>query len=297
MVIPEEVYRSAQLSPRALEHRIRKFGLRSVINLRTKEKKTSWLKDEQKVTEVHGVDFHLIRLSAHMPPRETLLKLVRLLDTAKRPMLLHCQMGVGRSGIASAMAVLLAGGTISEARKQFGLTYGFVPLIYRTDLPKVLDNYEQWLGEQGGSHTPKKFRQWVENNYVPYYFRARLEPMDVPTSIDRGSRQTLYFLATNISPQPWRLSSDRHRGVHLGAKVRSSEANPEKEISLHGGLRDLTVSPGESVVLELEIPLSLESGDYHFFVDLVDERGRYFSYMGSEPITFKLSVEKPDPLR
>jgi protein tyrosine phosphatase (PTP) superfamily phosphohydrolase (DUF442 family) len=293
-VIPNEVYRSAQLSPEALEHRIRELSLRSVINLRTNEKTRSWFNSEQEVAKAHGVDLHLIRLSVFMPPRGTLQQLVHLLDTARRPLLLHCERGVERSGIASAVAVLLSGGNIAEARKQFRLTYGFVPLICHADLIKVLDDYGQWLAVRGCPHTPERFRHWVENDYIPYFYRARLEPLDVPTSIIRGNGVLMRFRATNTSPQPWRFRSDPNWGVHLGAKVRLFEPNSREEFELRGGFRDLTVVPGESVVLEIGIPSTLKSGRYKFLVDLVDERVKWFSDMGSEPITFDLRVENSD---
>ena len=290
-VIPNEVYRSSQLSPEVLERRIRELSLRSVINLRTNENTTSRFKGEQEVTEVHGVDLHLIRLRVSMPPRGTLQQLVHLLNTVRRPLLLHCERGVERSGIASAVAVLLSGRNIAEARKQFGLTYGFVPLLCPSDLLRVLDDYGRWLAVRGWAHTPERFRRWVENDYVPYFYRARLEPLDVPTSIIRGSGVLMRFRATNTSPQPWRLRSDPNRGVHLGAKVRMFEPNVKKEFELRGGFRNLTVAPGDSVVLKIETPATLESGRYKFFVDLVDERVKWFSDMGSEPITFELRIE------
>jgi protein tyrosine phosphatase (PTP) superfamily phosphohydrolase (DUF442 family) len=290
-VIPNEVYRSAQLSPVALERRIKEFSLRSVINLRTGEMKASWIKAEQKVTKVHGVDLHLVRLSASMPPQATLQKLVHLFDTARRPLLLHCEKGVMRSSFASAVAVLLAGGDVEEARKQFKLTYGFVPLNSYSDLLKVLDDYRDWLTVRVWSHTPERFRRWVENDYIPYFYRARLEPLDVPTSIAKGSRTIFYFRATNTSPQLWRLSSKPDHGIHIGAKVLWFNPSGQQKIELRGGFRDFTVAPGESVVLELEIPPILESGRYQFLVDLVDEYVHWFSDMGSEPILFDLHVE------
>jgi protein tyrosine phosphatase (PTP) superfamily phosphohydrolase (DUF442 family) len=295
-VIPNEVYRSAQLSPETLRRRIREFRLQSVINLRSDEETKSRFKGEQEVTEVHGVNLHFIRMSVFMPPRKTLQQLVHLLSTAQRPLLLHCARGVERSGIASAVAVLLSGGTIAEARKQFALTYGFVPLVCQPDLPKVLDDYEQWLVVRGWSHTPERFSRWVEKDYVSYFYRARLEPLDVPASIVRGTGGLMRFRATNTSPLPWRLRSDGDRGVHLGAKVQMFEPSIKQEFELRGGYRNLTVIPGESVVLEMMIPNTLESGRYKFFMDLVDERVKWFSDMGSEPITFELHVEDSDTL-
>lgn len=290
-VIPNEVYRSGQLSQIALEHRIRELNLRSVINLRSSGSKSPWFKDEHEVTQSHGVDFYPIRMSAFMPPRPTLRHLVRVIDTAKRPFLLHCLKGVERSGFVSAAVLLLAGKNIPEARKQFGLAYGFVPLVCSPDLLKVLDDYEHWLTAQGKSHSPGRFRHWVEHSYVPHFYRARLEPLDWPTSIVRGKKVALRFRATNISPQPWRHSSRQDRGVHLGAKGRLLQPIVGEEFELRGGFHDLTIAPGDSVVLELEIPPFLEPGHYQFVVDLVDERVRWFSDMGSEPISLKLEIQ------
>jgi undecaprenyl-diphosphatase len=293
-VIPGEVYRSAQPSPASLDRRIKKLGLRSIINLRTEENKAPWLEAESKVAETHGVNLYLVRLSVFMPPRATFRQLIHLLDTTRRPLLLHCEAGVDRSGIASAVAVLLAGGDVAEARKQFGLSYGFVPWLGSPDLPQVLDHYENWLTAQGWSHTPDRFKQWVENDYVPYFYRARLEPLEVPTSIVKGNSANLRFRAINISPQPWRFSSRQDRGIHFGVTMRPFAPGHGQEIELRGGFQDLTVAPGEAVVLELAIP-PLESGRYRVLVDLVDEGKKWFSDMGSEPVIFELRIEDSNP--
>jgi protein tyrosine phosphatase (PTP) superfamily phosphohydrolase (DUF442 family) len=288
-VIPHEVYRSAQPSSAALERWIRELDLRTVINLRG-TKVNSPFNAERAVTEAHRVDFYILPLaSGSMPHRRALQQLVHHLDTAKRPILLHCAQGIERSGLASAVAVLLAGGDVAEARKQFSLNYGFVPWL--DTHPKMLDDYEQWLALQGWSHTPDRFRHWVENDYVPYFFRARIEPLKVPTSIAKESTVVLRFRVTNTSPQPWRFRSERDRGIHLGAKVRLLEQGVEDEIQLRGGFRDLIVAPGEAVVLEMEVPPFSKAGCYHFSVDLLIENVQWFSSMGSDPYIFELLVE------
>jgi protein tyrosine phosphatase (PTP) superfamily phosphohydrolase (DUF442 family) len=166
-VIPNAVYRSAQPSAVELKRWIEELSLRSVINLRG-ERSTSWFKDEQAVTEAYGVDLYSIPLgNGSIPPRSALRQLIHLLDTARRPILLHCAHGIERSGIASAVVVLLAGGDVVEAREQFRLIYGFIPGL--DEHPKMLDYYEQWLAMRGWSSTPDRFRYWVENDYVPYF--------------------------------------------------------------------------------------------------------------------------------
>jgi hypothetical protein len=81
----------------------------------------------------------------------------------------------------------------------------------------------------------------------------------------------------------------------LGAKVRLSDPSVGPEAELRGGFLDLIVGPGEAIVLELEVPPFFESGRYQFFVDLVDERVKWFSEMGSDPITFELRIEDLAP--
>jgi protein tyrosine phosphatase (PTP) superfamily phosphohydrolase (DUF442 family) len=88
-VIPDAIYRSAQPSPGTLDRRIRELGLRSVITLSADEEGVSRFETKNSVIGSHGVNFHMIRLTVSMPPRATLQQLVHLLDTAKRPLLLH----------------------------------------------------------------------------------------------------------------------------------------------------------------------------------------------------------------
>jgi undecaprenyl-diphosphatase len=288
-VISHQVYRSAQPSPDALERWIRELGLRTVINLRG-ENDSAWFKAEHAVAKAHTVDVYNLELaSGSLPHRKALLQLVHHLDTAPRPILLHCAQGIERTGIASAAAVLLAGGSVEEARRQFSLNYGFVPML--DDRPKMLDDYEQWLAVHGRSHSPDGFRHWVENDYVPSFFRARIEPLNVPASISRESMVMLRFKATNMSPLPWTFSSKHDRGIHLGAKVRLFEQGNDQEMELRGGYCDLTVPPGETVVLDMEVPPFPRAGRYLFYVDLLEENVRWFSSMGSDPYQFELLVE------
>jgi protein tyrosine phosphatase (PTP) superfamily phosphohydrolase (DUF442 family) len=302
-VIPKEVYRSAQPSPEVLERWISELGIRSVINLRG-ERQEPWFRAERAVTEAQGVDLYNILLSnGTIPQTSALLELVYLLDTARRPVLLHCAHGIERSGIASAVAVLLAGGDLAEAQEQFGFTYGFVSWF--DDPPELLDDYEHWLALRAWSHTPDRFRRWVKKYYVPSFYRARIEPLDVPTSIAKGTPVILRFRATNTSPKPWRFRKSEHdRGIYLVARVLLLEPGVKGMTRLWGKtgrylrsrLRDITVAPGETVVLEIRVPPLRKPGRYQFFVDLVylDKSAGPFSGMGSGPLIFELGVESSE---
>ncbi|WP_339913737.1 hypothetical protein [uncultured Brevundimonas sp.] len=57
-----EVYRSAQPSAEALARYHRRFGIRTVINLRGKNESESWYRDEIETSErlgIHHIDFRM----------------------------------------------------------------------------------------------------------------------------------------------------------------------------------------------------------------------------------------------
>ncbi|MCX5737601.1 MAG: tyrosine-protein phosphatase, partial [Proteobacteria bacterium] len=206
----------------AIAGRVRELGLRSVVNLRGAKGKDDrrWLADERSASRRNGIEHVSLRMSSDdIPPAQTLRELVRILDTAPRPLLLHCAAGAERSGLASAVAVLLHGGDLAAAHAEFALDKGFVYLV-NPRLPRVLDAYEQWLA--GQPTTPDRFRTWVTTEYAPYFYRARIEPIDAPARIAAGAATDLRVRVTNTSRQAIPFRSARDHGVHLGAKLRGS---------------------------------------------------------------------------
>src|SRR5512141_159103 len=55
-VVPAEIYRSAQPKPAQLERVIRDYGVRTVINLRGRNERSGWYKEEQTVCKKNGVE-------------------------------------------------------------------------------------------------------------------------------------------------------------------------------------------------------------------------------------------------
>src|SRR5690606_6151821 len=152
-VVPGGVYRSAQPSGSELDAFIDRLGLRSVLNLRGERGGSEWLAEERAVSRARGVEHYTVRLSAKdLPPAQRLREIVAILDGAPRPLLLHCQGGVERSGLVGAVAVLLEGGDLAAARAQFAPSKGFISWISRSELPRLLDRYEAWLAERGEGH-------------------------------------------------------------------------------------------------------------------------------------------------
>ena len=100
--------------------------------------------------------------------RAQLRTVVRTLDTAEYPMLIHCQWGAERTGLISAFAELLRpGSTPADARAQFSIRYLFLPINDGKIMAEHLDQYESWLAANGWTHEPAHFRRWVEEGYRP----------------------------------------------------------------------------------------------------------------------------------
>ena len=287
-VVEGKIYRSAQPSGAEIDAWVRELGLRSVVNLRGAKGKDDrhWLAEERAATARNGIEHLSLRMSSDdMPPAQTLRELVRVLDTAPRPLLLHCRAGAERSGLASATAMLLEGADLAAARAEFALDKGFVYAI-NPRLPRVLDDYEAWLA--GQPTTPERFRSWVATEYAPYFYRARIEAIDAPSRIAAGEAAELLVRVTNTSRQTIPFQASRERGVHLGAFVRTADGAPPLE--LRGGFVDLELASGAATELTLSLPPIETPGHYEIEVDLVDEGVKWFQMLGSRPLALPIEV-------
>ena len=83
---------------------ITKYGIKTLINLRGSHPDESWWADENTLAEKMGVNFVNIAMSAKtIPSRENLIMLLDAYKNSPRPILIHCQAGVDRTGEAVAV--------------------------------------------------------------------------------------------------------------------------------------------------------------------------------------------------
>jgi protein tyrosine/serine phosphatase len=164
-VLPGKVYRSAQLSGPALRERISELRLRSVLNLRGANPGEEWYDEECEEAAQEGVLHYDLPIDSEYPPGpEDLRELIGVLDRCERPVLIHCQSGIDRTGLAAAVCALLGeGGSPALAHEQLGLLYGYqLPWRTRTARQEAfLAQYEQWLAHEGYRHSPTHFRKWA----------------------------------------------------------------------------------------------------------------------------------------
>ena len=81
-----------------------------------------------------------------------------------KPVLIHCQSGIDRTGIAAALACLLLDDSSSTEAALDQLTWRFGCLPWRKsreDKRDFLLAYESWLGARGQTHSRQHFRAWL----------------------------------------------------------------------------------------------------------------------------------------
>lgn len=292
-VIPGRVYRTAQLSPEQLQAFIAEKGIRTVVNLRGVCAGMPWYRGECQATHDANVNQEDITLSAKRYPAPTEIeRLLDVIEHAAHPLVFHCQRGADRTGLASTAArLLLTNDSLSVARRQLWLRYGHFPVGRTAVLDSFFDYYAAWLAERGESHAPERFRRWVQNDYCPGPYRAKLSLVSEPkVAANRGF--TLTVRAVNTSVEPWHFIPGGAGGIQLRCMLTTMPGTIiyREEV----GRFARTVRPGESLDLVCGIP-PLPAGSYLFIADLLDAEpiellNTAFVQHGSEPLETNLVV-------
>jgi protein tyrosine/serine phosphatase len=138
-----EAYRSAQLDTDEWEYYIRKYDIKSIVNLRGKNPEAPWYKEEMKISAEHHIEHFDIPLSATREPAlKYINELVAIFRTAPRPVLIHCLAGADRSGLAAAIWKLkIDRESRVEADRQLSLLYGHLPIGPDTAMDSFFQKY------------------------------------------------------------------------------------------------------------------------------------------------------------
>jgi hypothetical protein len=168
-VQPGRIYRSGQMPASALARTLRDYHIRTVLNLRGPNPDQSWYPAERVTSLKSGATQIDIAMSSCLwMSRVQLRVIIDALESAERPLLIHCAWGAERTGLVSAFAELLRpGATLQDARAQFSLAYLFLRVNDGKIMAEHLDQYEDWLKAQRLSHAPRNFRRWVNEGFQP----------------------------------------------------------------------------------------------------------------------------------
>jgi len=223
-----------------------------------------------------------------LPPVSELRYLVRVLDRSEYPILLHCKQGIDRTGLVSALVLLLyTDADLAVARRQLGLSYGHLAVGRTAYMLRFFDLYEDWL--DGRAHTRERFRQWVEHEYTAGPALAKLEWLECPETVPPGTPWTVRVRAMNAASATWQFEPGSSAGVHLAFTL--TDAGGTMVAKGRGGMRRVDVPPGQEIAVTLPMP-ALPAGKYTLFVDMQDEAQQSFFYQhGSEPLLREVVME------
>jgi len=142
-VTPGEAYRSAQFDGEKLTYYIRRYNIRSILNLRGANPDSVWYREELRVSAANRINHYDVTLtSTKEPTRNDVKRLIEIFKSAPKPILIHCQSGADRTGVVAAMwKVIVDHESKSEAEKQLSIFYGHIPLGGRYAMDKF---FEKW---------------------------------------------------------------------------------------------------------------------------------------------------------
>ncbi|MBX6315785.1 MAG: tyrosine-protein phosphatase [Isosphaeraceae bacterium] len=178
-VEPGRIYRSGQ--PGAdLTRTIRRYGIKTVLNLRGPNSAQSWYRHELEATLAAGATHIDVPMASDQwLSRDQAQTLVDVLERAEPPLLIHCEWGAERTGLVAAMAVLLRpGATLEDAERQFSAYYLFLPIRDGRVMLGHLRLYRSWLQARGWAHSPSRFKEWVARGYRPRRLSREYWPYD-----------------------------------------------------------------------------------------------------------------------
>ena len=297
-VIPGKIYRSAQPSDGDIRELARDRKIKTILNLRGLCPDFDWYRDESAAAAELGISQEDITLSANaLPSPNELRRVVEVLDRCEYPVLIHCRRGADRTGLVSALTLLLyTDATLGEARQQLWPRYGHLNFGRTAAMDKFFDQYERHLEAVGKSHAPAEIREWLTHRYSPGPARSTLTWIDpFPASIPANTPRSFAVRAENRSDVPWELKPGKFAGVHVSFGVFDRDG---KDVSSdRTGLRLETVPVGGSTEIAIPLP-GLPPGEYKLVVEMHDSTAggipfltNSFVKFGDDSLVAELSVK------
>lgn len=146
------LYRSAQLDKADLEIFARRYGIRSVLNLRGANPGAPWYQSEMAAVGDLGLTHYDYAISAkRFVTSAQIAQIIEIVRTAPKPLLIHCQSGADRSGLVAALyEYAVAHAAAATADRQLSLAYGHFP--YLTSKSGAMDD-SFWAYVHGSANT------------------------------------------------------------------------------------------------------------------------------------------------
>ncbi|SCB16753.1 dual specificity protein phosphatase family protein [Rhizobium hainanense] len=149
-VIVGELYRSSQPSATNIAEFQKQYGIKTIINLRGDNSGHHWYDKEvaeAKELNINHIDFHMS--SGRELTQAQAAQLVEIMRDAPKPILIHCQAGADRTGLASALYLAaIAKTNEATAEGQMSIIYGHLPFSFTRAyaMNRTFEKLEPWLG-------------------------------------------------------------------------------------------------------------------------------------------------------
>jgi protein tyrosine/serine phosphatase len=152
-----KLYRSGQMNKFSFVSNVKKYHIKSVVNLRHSDKymvklEKKWCKDLQ-------LDHYNIPMSRGIN-KDRILEVLELLKKAEKPILVHCQAGKDRTGLISAIYVIDFKKQPDKALDQLTLKYLYIRTPGRS-YPKIINQYFS----ETSNGAEKSFEEWLKEDY------------------------------------------------------------------------------------------------------------------------------------
>lgn len=154
VVVQGELYRSAQPNTADIARYVNEDHIASNVNLRGESRGAPWYDVEVATASALGVKHYDFRMSASTSlTHQEAVDLISLLSKAEKPILLHCNWGADRTGLASALYLAaIAKSGEERAEQQLSLRYGHfsIPVLSQAfAMDETFESLEEWLGYFG----------------------------------------------------------------------------------------------------------------------------------------------------
>ena len=126
--IDSNAYRSAQLFSFNMPYYVKKYHIKSILNLRGTDNK--FYKDEINISKKYNITHYNYSISAsHIQTMKAMNKIVDIIKNAPKPILIHCKAGADRTSLATAL-YLYNEKKYTIAPKAFSLEYLHFPWLW-----------------------------------------------------------------------------------------------------------------------------------------------------------------------
>jgi protein tyrosine/serine phosphatase len=158
-VIPGKLYRSNHPTPARLRAAARRYGLKTLINLRGHRACGSDALSRDTARRLGLIHIDMAFESRGAPHRERILRFAEIYAGLQAPALMHCKSGADRAGLAAGLAIMFEGGTAAQALQQLSWRFGH----FSRSRTGILDAF--FLHYQAVAEGRVPFLEWVRTEY------------------------------------------------------------------------------------------------------------------------------------